>query len=55
MKYDLKLSPLQHHNTAVQGHKAVFAYFTSKKMLPFGFAGQNSPAKQTVLAAHFLK
>ena len=30
------------HNTAVQSQKAVSAYFTSKQILPFGFAEQNS-------------
>ena len=29
-------------NTAVQSHKAVTAYFSSKQLLPFGFARQNS-------------
>ena len=30
------------YKTAVQSQKAVSAYFTSKQILPFGFAEQNT-------------
>ena len=36
--------PKEYYNTAVQSQKAVSAYFTSKQILPFGFAEQNSRA-----------
>ena len=38
-------------HTAVQSQKAVPAYFTSKQILPFGFAGQcNSSVHIPVIA-----
>ena len=47
--------------TAVQSHKAVSAYFTSKQILPFGFAQQysdyiNSPISINIRQpANFIK
>ena len=41
-------------NTAVQSQKAVSAYFTSKQILPFGFAEQNSMHCFVGLSHHFL-
>ena len=41
-------------HTVVQSQKAVSAYFSSKRILPFGFAEQNTAVKkQTAIAAHF--
>ena len=35
---DTRLSSLSLHRSALQGQKAVTAYFSSKQLLPFGFA-----------------
>ena len=46
----LSLLSAKHDYTAVQIHKVVSAYFTSKQILPFGFAEQWSRFWSVLLA-----